>query len=171
VPESAYRTFRAFFDAVAEELPALLPGELRDYRTARMGGVFKVHFGTPRRHYELWFRGGGLEIGYHLEGAPEADRAVVAVLERRLPRLQRSLGGEMRLEPFGPGWSHLYELWPATAKTPRLAGDAAARLSELIRLLEPELGRVTPGRGSGRRPAPVAEGAPIRAPGRSARRR
>src|SRR6266540_2575583 len=126
VPESAYRTFRAFFDAVAEELPALLPGELRDYRTARMGGVFKVHFGTPRRHYELWFRGGGLEIGYHLEGAPEADRAVVAVLERRLPRLQRSLGGEMRLEPFGPGWSHLYELWPATAKTPRLAGDAAA---------------------------------------------
>ncbi|MDP9343623.1 MAG: hypothetical protein M3Q23_16335 [Actinomycetota bacterium] len=140
VAEAAFRTFREFFQAVAEELPALLPDELREYRTARMGRVFKVHFGRPRRHYELWFRGGGLEVAYHLEGPPDEDRPVVELLESRLSRLQRALGGEMRLEPFGPGWTHLYELWPGTAKTPRLAGDAAARLSELIRLLEPIVG-------------------------------
>jgi len=140
VAEDAFRTFRDFFQAVAEELPALLPDELRDYRTARMGRVFKVHYGRPRRHYELWFRDGGLEVGYHLEGSSEGDEAVARTLRSRLPRLQRSLGGEMRLEPFGPGWTHLFELWPGTAKTPQLAGDAAARLSELIRLLEPIVG-------------------------------
>ena len=52
--------------------------------------------------------------------------------------------GEMRLEPFGSGWVHLYELWPAAAKTALLASDAAARLSELIRLLQPELGPLAP---------------------------
>ncbi len=138
--EGAFRTYREFFQAVEEELPALLPDELREYRTARMGGVFKVHYGRPRRHYELWFRGGGLEVGYHLEGSPEGDEAVVQLLRARLPRLRRSLGGEMCLEPFGTGWTHLFELWPGTAKTPQLAGDAAARLSELIRLLEPIVG-------------------------------
>jgi hypothetical protein len=140
VAEEAFRTFHDFFQAVAEELPALLPDELRDYHTARMGRVFKVHYGLPRRHYELWFRGGGLEVGYHLEAPPEDQEPLVRVLETKLPRLRRSLGGEIRLEPFGPGWTHLYELWPGTAKTPRLAGDAAARLSELIRLLQPLVG-------------------------------
>jgi hypothetical protein len=140
VAQAAFRTYREFFQAVDEELPALLPDELRAYRTVRMGGVFKVHYGRPRRHYELWFRGGGLEVAYHLEGAADEDRPVVEVLASRLPRLQRTLGGEMRLEPFGPGWTHLFELWPGTAKTPQLAGDAAARLSELIRLLEPIVG-------------------------------
>jgi hypothetical protein len=139
-PNDAFRTFREFFDAVAEELPALLPDELRGFRTAWMGRVFKVHYGRPRRHYELWFRGGGIEIGYHLEGSPEEDRAALDALGAKLPRIRRSLGGEIRLEQFGPGWTHLYELWPGTAKTPQLAGEATARLSELIRLLEPILG-------------------------------
>src|SRR5438445_12697878 len=127
VASEAFRTFREFFQAVGEELPALLPDELRDYHTAQMGRVFKVHYGRPRRHYELWFRGGGLEVGYHLEAPPEDEAPLVRVLESKLPRLRRSLGGEIRLEPFGPGGTHRCELWPRTATTAERAGAAAAR--------------------------------------------
>ena len=134
-------TYRDFHDAVAGELPALLPPALRDYRVARMGGVLKVHYGDPRRHYELWFRGGGLEVALHLEGRPEDYEPALRLLESRLSLLTRSLGGEMRLEPFGPSWVHLYEWWPGQARTTELASDAAARLSELVRLLEPRFRR------------------------------
>ena len=132
-------TYPRFYEAVAQELPALLPRDLREYQSRRMGGVFKVWFGDPGQHYELWFRDGGLEVAFHLEGLPERDEAVARLLRRRLPRLRRELGGDVRLEPFGRGWTHLFEHWPQADRTGDLAPEAAARLSELIRLLEPLL--------------------------------
>lgn len=138
--DGAYRTFRDFYVAVADELPALLPRNLRGYRLASEGRVFKVWYERRAHHYELWFRDGGLEVAYHLEGDPDRDERALRVLEARLPGIRRSLGGDVRLESFGRGWFHLFELWPEERRSPELASDAAARLSEFVRALQPIVG-------------------------------
>ena len=77
------QTYRDFYAEVAEQLPAMLPRDLRDFQTQRMGGVFKVFYDDRRQHFELWFRTGGLEVAFHLEGGTDDD-AVAAVLEKKL---------------------------------------------------------------------------------------
>ena len=131
------QTFRDFYADVAGELPALLPPELRDFGTSRMGRVFKVFYEDRRQHFELWFRDGGLEVALHLEGGEAEDGPVLRSLESKLGTIRRRLGGEVRLEPFGRGWTHLYELWPGVSREPGLAREATERLAEYVRLLEP----------------------------------
>jgi hypothetical protein len=130
------QTFRDFFADVAEQLPALLPRDLRDFQTARMGGVFKVFYDDRNQHFELWFQGRGLEVAFHLEGGPD-DAEVEDLLRRRLARIRKELGGEIELEPFGKGWVHLFELWKGVSRGPDLAGEAAERLAEYVRVIEP----------------------------------
>jgi hypothetical protein len=139
VPERRTKgiTFRDFYAEVADQLPALLPTDLRDYETARMGGVFKIFYDDRRQHFELWFRDKGLEVALHLEGSEEDDEPVLRMLEAKLPAIRKRLGGEVKLEPFGKGWTHLYELWPGASREPELAREAAERLAEFVRLLEP----------------------------------
>ena len=129
-------TFRDFYGDVAEQLPSMLPPDLRDYQTSRMGGVIKVFYDDRRQHYELWFRAGGLEVALHLEGSSQ-DEAVAQLLERRLAAIRERLGGDVRLEPFGKGWVHLYELWRGASRQQGLAAEAAERLAEYVRVLEP----------------------------------
>jgi len=70
-------TYRDFYADVAEQLSTMLPKDLRDYETQRMGGVFKVFYDDRRQHFELWFRDGGLEVAFHLEGRGDDDEAVL----------------------------------------------------------------------------------------------
>src|SRR5439155_15094655 len=121
---------------VAEHLPAMLPPDLRDFQTARMGGVLKVFYEDRREHYELWFRAGGLEVAFHLEGGAR-DEAVAELLQRRLVAIRERLGGDVRLEPFGRGWIHLFEHWPGASRGLGLAAEAAERLAEYVRAVEP----------------------------------
>jgi hypothetical protein len=130
-------TFQEFYADVAEELPALLPRDLRDYETQRMGRVFKVYYDAPKQHFELWFRDGGLEVALHLEGNPDDDAPVLRTLESKLASIRKRLGGDILLEPFGRDWFHLFEHWPGASRQPDLASEAAERLAEFIRLLEP----------------------------------
>jgi hypothetical protein len=130
------QTYRDFYAEVADELPTMLPTDLRDYQTQRMGGVFKVFYDDRRQHFELWFRDGGLEVAFHLEGG-EDDEPVVRTLERRLNAIRKQLGGDIRLEPFGRDWVHLYEQWRGASRQPELASEAAERLAEFIRTIEP----------------------------------
>ena len=129
-------TFRDFYGDVAEQLPSMLPPDLRDYQTSRMGGVFKVFYDDRRQHFELWFRAGGLEVAFHLEGGATDDE-VAELLGRKLPSIRRALGGDVRLEPFGAGWTHLFELWRGASRGPDLAAEAAERLGEYVRVVEP----------------------------------
>jgi hypothetical protein len=135
-------TYREFFDVVADELPALLPPDLRDYRSARQGGVFKVWFG-PRstQHFESWFRDGGLELAFHLEGRAQDDLPVERFLRRHLPALRRSLGGEVAIESFGRDWVRCCEHWPSAERSVATALEAAGRFAEWIREVEPLLRR------------------------------
>jgi hypothetical protein len=130
------QSFRDFYADVTEQLPALLPQALRDFQTARMGSVFKVFYDDRQQHFELWFHAGGLEVAFHLEGG-EADGDVVELLTRRLAGIRRQLGGDVRLEPFGKGWTHLFEVWKGVSRRPGLAAEAAERLAEYVRVVEP----------------------------------
>jgi hypothetical protein len=129
-------TFRDFYADVAERLPALLPRDLRAFETARLGSVFKVFYGDRRQHFELWFHAGALEVAFHLEGGA-GDEEVLRLLERKLRSIRTQLGGDVRLEPFGKGWTHLFEVWRGASRGPDLAGEAAERLAEYIRVVEP----------------------------------
>jgi hypothetical protein len=129
-------TYRDFYSDVAEELRPFLPPDLREFESQRMGGVFKVFYDAPRQHFKLWFRDGGLEVAFHLEGH-EDDEPVLRVLERRMNGIRKGLGGDVRLEPFGRDWVHLYEHWRGASRQPGLASDAAERLAEFVRLIEP----------------------------------
>ena len=130
------QTYRDFYAEVAEQLPAMLPRDLRDFQTQRMGGVFKVFYDDRRQHFELWFRTGGLEVAFHLEGGTDDDD-VAAVLEKKLTQIRKHLGGDVQLEPFGKGWTHLFEVWRGASREPGLAAEAAERLAEYVRVVEP----------------------------------
>src|SRR5437588_6117674 len=136
-PRTRVPTFRDFYAEVAEELPALLPPDLRGFAIARMGRVFKLWYEDRRQHFELWFRDGGLEVAFHLEGRPEDDEPVLRAMRSRLPSIRKRLGGDIRLEPFGRDWFHLYEHWRGASRQAGLDAEAAERLAEFIRLLEP----------------------------------
>ena len=131
------QTYRDFYAEVAEDLRTQLPRDLRDYEVQRSGGVFKAFYDDRRQHFELWFRDGGLEVAFHLEGRGQDDKPVIRVLERRLSSIRKRLGGDVRLEPFGRGWTHLFEHWPGASREASTADEAAERLAEFIRTVEP----------------------------------
>jgi hypothetical protein len=76
-------------------------------------------------------------VAFHLEGRPEDDETALRMLDSKLGSFRKRLGGDIRLEPFGPHWTHMYEHWRGASREPDLAGEAAERLAEFIRLIEP----------------------------------
>jgi hypothetical protein len=132
-----------FYDDVFDVLRTFLPPSMRNFEWYRTSHNLKLWFGPEQKeHYEVQiFKKGKdivLEIGFHAEHK-EAGRndEVLAALDEK--RWRKALGPEAESGTFigrQTSWRRLSEVWNGS-DDPELAVDAAERLAEYIRTLEP----------------------------------
>jgi hypothetical protein len=134
---------REFFDEVDLALRGFLPPALRAFSARRSSGNLKVWFGDEEReHYEVQLiRGPALEVGFHCEHKEAARN------EETLGRLldaeatwRKTLGKEPDAGPFlgrQSNWRRISEVWDQAGVTDDASIEAAERLADYIRVLEP----------------------------------
>ena len=126
-------------------LPAAVrPGlvkRLREFKAAGRAWLMQFYYDDPRIHYEVWNLGerrGRLEIGLHFE-AREADvnaRLLDGMLAH-LFEIKAELGPSFEAEPWDKGWTKIYETLPLEKFSAEYLERVAARVAQVIGVLEP----------------------------------
>ncbi len=90
-------------------------------------------------HYELWLheRTARLELGLHFESGPQRNLALYHEFDKCLLEIQMRLGNSIWLEEWDRGWTRLYETLPMWPLDESRAESIAARLCEIIEVLQP----------------------------------
>jgi hypothetical protein len=142
---------RAFYDDVADAVTAFLPPSLRDFQWYRTNHNLKVWYDTDEReHYEVQLlkvdKRIVLEIGFHAEHKEKQrnDDAVAKLLS-----VEKRWRGDLGKQPEAGAfighrsgiWRRISETWDVT-DDPEIAVDAAQRLADYIKTLEPIRGGV-----------------------------
>ena len=137
---------RPFYEDVADAVTAFLPPSLRDFQWYRTNANLKLWYTDDgREHYEVQLLKRNkrivLEIGFHAEHKDSAkNEEALDKLRKVEKRWRKPLGTEAECGEFighqSGSWRRLSELWDVT-DDPELAVDAAARLADYIRTLEP----------------------------------
>jgi len=141
---------REFFDEVDKALRGFLPPALREFSARRTSGNLKVWYGDEdREHYEVQLmRGPKLEVGFHAEHK-DADRneAALGRLLDHEKAWRKALGPDPDAGPFlgrQSSWRRVSEVWDLPGFNDDASIEAAERLADYIRALEPL--RATKGR-------------------------
>ncbi len=127
--------------ALPEAVRPRLPKRLRDLQTASRAWLVQLYYDDPRIHYEVWNLGerrGRLEIGLHFE-AREADlnaRLLDGMLAH-LFEIKAELGPSFEAEPWDKGWTKVYETILLDKFSPDYLERVAARVAQVIGVLEP----------------------------------
>jgi hypothetical protein len=114
---------------------------LREFKTAGRAWLMQFYYDDPRIHYEVWNLGerrGRLEIGLHCESR-EADlnaRLLDGMLAH-LFEIKAELGPSFEAEPWDKGWTKVYETIPLDRFSAEYLGQVAARVAQVIGVLEP----------------------------------
>ena len=124
-------------------LRGFLPPAMRDFSARRSSGNLKVWFGDEEReHYEVQLlRGPALEVGFHAEHKDEARNE--ATLERLLEQektWRKALGPEPDAGKFlgrQSSWRRVSEVWDLPGVEDEASIEAAERLADYIRAIEP----------------------------------
>ena len=135
------RERNAFFARVTERLQKTLPNELSGYTARPMFNLMKVTYQNEKVHYEIAIDNTrrALEIALHFEDGPVSTAAYLAFFDRQIVELKDLLGQEIELERWTVSWGRIYELWPLTTLSRPVADQAAARLADYIKILQPRL--------------------------------
>ena len=127
--------------ALPEAIHPKLPKRLRALQTAGRAWLVQFYYDDPRIHYEVWNLGerrGRLEIGLHFE-AREADvnaRLLDGMLAH-LFEIKAELGPSFEAEPWDKGWTKVYETIPLDRFSTDYLERVAARVAQVIGVLEP----------------------------------
>ena len=129
----------AFFRGLPESVVAALPPNLKAVSHRVRSSQAQWFFDDPRLHFEAWWhaRTGRLELGLHLEAAPEMNERIAAGLARQLLLIKARLGGRLDLEPWDKGWIRLYETEAVEVFDAGRVRTTARRMAELISVLWP----------------------------------
>lgn len=138
-PKRTAMTRHDFFAEVVTGLRAFLPEAYRDFRHRSNPLLLKVDYGNPRVHYEVWCDSEKeiLGIGLHFEDGPVSTEAYLAFFDQHILEIKHILGTEVELERWTASWGHLYEHRALEQLSEDLANLIAARLGEMIKLLQP----------------------------------
>ncbi len=131
-----------FLSLVREELPHLLPPEVRSFQWRQAPALLQVYYWYPAVHYELWLQRsrGVVEVGLHFEGEREHNHLWARALAENMASVLASLPRVADLEEWTGWWTRLHYVLPwepleeGTAR--RMAGHLASFIVALQPLLE-----------------------------------
>jgi hypothetical protein len=109
-------------------------------RAQPRGRLVKFWFGgDPSIHYEVWIheRAAKLELGPHFESSPDVNAALYRLFDGALLEIRAQLGDTLWLEEWDRGWTRIYETQPLWPLDNARAHAVAARMCELIGVLQP----------------------------------
>lgn len=136
--------WRPFFDDLRDAFEGFAADAAPGLHTTSHSRGCKAWFGTEiREHYEAQLvRLDGvvvLEIGFHAEHRDATLNADVLARIDGAVNWRKELGSDAVAGDFlgNKVWQRLSEVWPDPEPDPELAIDAAARLAEYARLIEP----------------------------------
>jgi hypothetical protein len=130
-----------FLRAVRDSARSQLPENLRAWHARVVYASLQVHYGDPRRHYEVWLvrKTGRIEIGLHFESDRETSRAWAAHLARHADDIRAAVGPQVELEDWTASWCRLHETVPLAPLSDDLCQDVARRLAAIIAATQPLL--------------------------------
>ena len=134
----------AFLRAVANDVLAYFAGRTTPVQCNTRGRLAKFWCSPPSSiHYEVWLheRRNLIELGLHFEGDAELNAQLLAYFSGCLLEIQDELGDSIWAEEWDKGWTRLYEVRPMLPLDDERVAETAARMCELIQVLQPYLDR------------------------------
>lgn len=130
-----------FFGALPDATRARLPKRWQAFRFLKRSWLVQLYYVHPLLHYEVWNLGdrrGSLEVGLHFESRDrnENDRLLRGFLAH-LFEIKAALGDSVEAEAWDKGWTKVYELFPREPFTPEYVDRVAARLAQIIAVMQP----------------------------------
>lgn len=131
---------------VPDAIRARLPQDLQGFETIAIGRLLKVHYGDPVFHFEVWFHEnkGLVEVAYHGEGPPAANRRLLDRLESRLVEMKEALGPTVELEPWVRSWVRLYRMVSMDYPDEELRATLVTSLAKMMAVVQPLVADLTP---------------------------
>jgi len=132
-----------FMPLVEQQVLSALSVHLRDC-TSRIRSVWlQIHYHTTKVHYEVWLarKINRIEIGLHFEGAHDFSYCWAELIAPYMPEIQARLGPQVELEEWTASWTRVHQTRPYDPLSETLADEVAARLAEMITVLQPMVER------------------------------
>lgn len=133
---------KEFFEELTDAVRAGLSGEMQAFHARHTMNLLKIHFGANYRiHYEAWINTdtGFVELGLHFEDGPESTTQLLEYFDQYVIEIKHELGTHCELERWTKSWGHLYETHPIEPLRDAFVEKIAARLIQMIEVLQPLL--------------------------------
>ncbi len=133
--------------AIPPATQAKLPQELQDFKVARRSWLVQLYYADPLIHYEvvtLGVKRRELEIGLHFESRNAAvNERLLDGFMQHLFEIKAELGDRFEAEMWDKGWTKVYETFPMETFDAAYVDRVAARLAQVITVLQPILEELT----------------------------
>ncbi len=120
-----------------------LPKKLQGFKVATRSWLVQLYYADPLIHYEvvtLGIKRRELEIGLHFESRNSAtNEQLLAGFTRHLFEIKAELGDSFEAEMWDKGWTKVYETFPMETFDEAYVDRVAARLAQVINVLQPIL--------------------------------
>ena len=130
-----------FFGAIPAATRARLPRRLQGFQVNRRAWLVQLYYTHPLLHYEVWNLGdrrGRLEIGLHFESrTPAENERLLRGFQAHLFEIKAELGESIEAEAWDKGWTKVYEAIPREPFAPDYVDRIAARLAQVIVVMQP----------------------------------
>ena len=135
--------------AIPPATQAKLPKALQGFKVARRSWLVQLYYADPQVHYEvvtLGIKRRELEIGLHFESRNSAtnERLLYGFMQH-LVEIKAELGDGFEAEMWDKGWTKVYETIPLELFDEAYADRVAARLAQVVVVLQPILEQLTAG--------------------------
>jgi len=132
--------------AIPPATQAKLPKALQNFKVATRSWLVQLYYTDPHVHYEvvtLGIKRGQLEIGLHFESRNSAtNEQLLDGFMQHLFEIKAELGDGFEAEMWDRGWTKVYETIPMETFDDAYVVRVAARLAQVIVVMQPILDEV-----------------------------
>jgi hypothetical protein len=136
--------------AIPSATRAKLPKKLQTFKVATRSWLVQIYYTDPLLHYEvvtLGVKRGQLELGLHFESRNATVNArLLDGMARYLIEIKAELGDGFEAEMWDKGWTKVYETIPMETFDAAYVDRVAARLAQIITVLQPILDHLIAGK-------------------------
>jgi hypothetical protein len=133
--------------AIPPATRAKLPKNLQGFKVATRSWLVQIYYTDAQLHYEvvtLGVKRGELELGLHFESRDAAlNERLLDGMTRYLIEIKAELGNGFEAEMWDRGWTKVYETIPMETFDEAYVDRVAARLAQVIVVMQPILDEIT----------------------------